>query len=276
MIIYRATLDVPRALAQYLARLLLVERTERGTRRGRRALGVFSHAVLVLRWFRESAQVAHLARDTGIGISTCYRYVHEGIDVLAAQAPDLPDVLRERLARGDSHVTLDGMVIPTDRVAETTTNADGKTIHLWYSGKHHEFGGNVQFLASTGGFPPWVSDVQPGHTHDLIAANIEGAIGALCASAAKGLPTLADKAYQGAGIGIRTPFKNPPNGNVLDVDNRCHNMLLTRLRCLGERAAALLTTRWKALNKITLCPRRIGSITKAALVLTQFEHNGRY
>jgi hypothetical protein len=44
VITYRATLDVPRALAQYLARLLLAERTERGTRRGRRVLGVFDHA----------------------------------------------------------------------------------------------------------------------------------------------------------------------------------------------------------------------------------------
>ncbi|MCP2251659.1 DDE superfamily endonuclease, partial [Prauserella aidingensis] len=112
--------------------------------------------------------------------------------------------------------------------------------------------------------------------HDLVAAYGEGAIGALCATATKGLPTLADKAYQGAGIGIRTPFKNPADGNILDVDNRCHNMLLTRLRCLGERGAAILTTRWKTLNKITLCPRRIGAITKAALVLTQFEHDGRY
>jgi hypothetical protein len=91
----------------------------------------------------------------------------------------------------------------------------------------------------------WGSNVQPGHTHDLTAANDEGTIGALCAIAAQGLPTLADKAYQGAGIGIRIPFKNPPAGDVLDVDNRCHDMLLTRLRCFGERAAALLTTRRK-------------------------------
>jgi hypothetical protein len=269
-------LDVPRPLAQYLARLLLVERAERGTRRGRRSLGVVGHAVLVLRWFRESAPVARLARESGIGISTCYRYLHEGIDVLAAQAPELPEVLRDRLARNDGHVILDGMLIPTDRVAETTTNSEGKTIHVWYSGKHHAFGGNIQFVSSAEGFPLWVSDVQSGHTHDLVAACTEGAVGALCAVAAKGLPTLADKAYQGAGIGIRTPFKNPPNGNVLDVDNRCHNMLLTRLRCLGERAAALLTTRWKTLNNITLCPQRIGAITKAALVLTQFEHAERY
>jgi len=32
------------------------------------------------------------------------------------------------------------------------------------------------------------------------------------------------------------------------------------LRCLGERAAALLATRWMALDRITLCPKRIGSI----------------
>jgi hypothetical protein len=29
-------------------------------------------------------------------------------------------------------------------------------------------------------------------------------------------------------------------------------MLLTQLRCLGERAAALLTARWKTLTNITL------------------------
>jgi hypothetical protein len=69
------------------ARLLLVKPAERGTRRGRRALSVFSRAVLVSRWFRESAPVARLAGDTDIGISSCYRNLHKGIDVLAAQAP---------------------------------------------------------------------------------------------------------------------------------------------------------------------------------------------
>jgi hypothetical protein len=71
---YRATLDVPRALARHLARLLLTDQRERGTRRGRRALGVFSHAVLVLRWFREGTPVARPACHAGIGISTAYRY----------------------------------------------------------------------------------------------------------------------------------------------------------------------------------------------------------
>jgi hypothetical protein len=38
----------------------------------------------------------------------------------------------------------------------------------------------------------------------------------------------------------------------------------------------MLLTRWKTLRHITLCPYRIGDITQAALVLTQFEHQGRY
>ena len=276
MITYSATLDVPRALAQHVARLLFVERVHRGTRRGRRALGVFSHAVLVLRWFREAATVQILARDHGIGISTCYRYLHEAITVLAAEAPELPEVLRERLAAGDTHVILDGTLIRSDRVAVTTQNEKGKTINLWYSGKHKAFGGNVQFLSTADGFPLWCSDVSPGSSHDLAAAREHGAIGALCAAAAKGLPCPADKGYRFAGTGIHAPIKNPRGDQVLDVDNRCYNSLLTRLRCLGERAAAILLTRWKTLRRITLCPSRIGAITKAALVLTQFEHQGRY
>ena len=90
MIAYRATLDVPRALARHLARLLLTDQRERGTRRGRRALGVFSHAVLVLRWFRDGTPVARPACDAGIGISTAYRYLHEGIDALADRTPNFP------------------------------------------------------------------------------------------------------------------------------------------------------------------------------------------
>jgi hypothetical protein len=84
------------------------------------------------------------ARDHGIGISTCYRYLHEAITVLPPEAPELPEVLHERLAAGDTHVILDGTVIRSDRVAATTENEKVKTINLWYSGKHKAFGGNVQ------------------------------------------------------------------------------------------------------------------------------------
>lgn len=41
-------------------------------------------------------------------------------------------------------------------------------------------------------------------------------MGALYPVAAKGLPTLADMGYQGAGIGVHVPFK----GSRLGADNR--------------------------------------------------------
>ncbi len=230
------------------------------------------HAVLVLRWFREDTPVARLAQDADMGLSTAYRYLDEGIAVLAEQAPDLDEVLRQRHELGDTHVIVDGMLINTDRLTERTETG----IDRWYSGKHHAFGGTIQFLSSTDGFPLWVSAVEPGTTHDLTAAREQGAVGALCAAAAAGVPTLADKAYQAAGIGIHTPIKNPQDNQVLDRDNQCHNTLLTRLRCLGERAAALITTRWKTLHRITQSPRRIGQIVKATLVPTQYEHQERY
>ncbi|SFL02951.1 DDE superfamily endonuclease, partial [Streptosporangium canum] len=107
--------------------------------------------------------------------------------------------------------------------------------------------------------------------HDLTAARTH-VLGALYKAAADGLPTLADSGYDGAGIGILTPVKQPADGRPLDVDTRARNALLRALRCLGERGFALLTQRWRTLQRITASPSRIGDIIKAALVLTHFEH----
>ncbi|MFI6400490.1 transposase family protein [Rhodococcus coprophilus] len=92
----------------------------------------------------------------------------------------------------------------------------------------------------------------PGSTRDLVAVGDRRITGALYVAAAKYLVALADKGYQGAGIGSHTPTKAPADGDVLAADSRCRNQLLTSLRCLGERAAALLTIRWQALNR-SLC-----------------------
>ena len=64
VIAYSATLDVPRELAQFTAKLLLVERRRRGTPRGSRALTCFWEAVLGLRWFRDGITADALARAT--------------------------------------------------------------------------------------------------------------------------------------------------------------------------------------------------------------------
>ncbi|MBE1493796.1 hypothetical protein H4696_009462 [Amycolatopsis lexingtonensis] len=280
MINYGATLDVARELVWFVARVLQTERLRRGTRRGRRALTPYRHAVLALRWFRDATPVHRLATDHHISTATAYRYLHEAITALAAQAPDLHQVLADRRARGDTHVILDGSLISCDRVAATTTKTKGKnrgrTVHLWYSGKHRAFGGNIQFLASADGFPLWVSPVLPGSRNDLSAARDLDIIGALTAAAAHGLPTLADKAYHSAGIGIYTPVKKAAGQPPLHLRQRVYNQLQSRARALGERAMAILKTRWSALHRISLCPHRIGTIVQAALVLTHHEHHGRY
>ncbi|WIV57114.1 transposase family protein [Amycolatopsis nalaikhensis] len=280
MIDYGATLDVARELVWFVSDVLRTERRRRGTRRGRRALTPYRQAVLVLRWFRDATPIHRLATDHRISVATAYRYLHEAITALAAHAPDLHQVLHERRATGDTHVILDGTLIPCDRVAATTIKTKGRnrgaTVHLWYSGKHRAFGGNIQFLATPDGFPLWVSAVLPGSRNDLSAARDLDIVGALTAAAGQGLPTLADKAYHSAGTGIHTPIKKAAGQPPLGPRQRVYNLLQSRARALGERAIAILKTRWRALHHISLCPHRIGHIVQAALVLTHHEHHGRY
>ncbi len=72
---------------------------------------------------------------------------------------------------------------------------------------------------------------------------------------------------------MHTPIPQPDDHQILDPDTRSYNQLPRALRCLGERGFALLIGRWRALQHITASPHRIGTITKAALVLTHFEHH---
>ncbi|MCM3689426.1 hypothetical protein [Kocuria rosea] len=67
---------------------------------------------------------------------TGYRYLHEGIDVLAPQAPELHEALTRVQEDGLPLLNLGGTVITTDRPAERGDN--GK--HRWYSGQHKRFG----------------------------------------------------------------------------------------------------------------------------------------
>lgn len=271
MISYRATLDVSRELVHYVARLLRAERRLRGTPRGSRALSCFWQAVMVLRWFRGQTDIPKLGRDHAVSRATAYRYIDEAITVLAAQAPDLHQALERAKADGHAYLIMDGTLLPTDRCAEQATSVKGEPIDVWYSGKAGEHAGNVQAVSSPTGLPLWVSDVEPGSTHDLTAARAH-LLGALYAAAAQGLVTIADGGYDGAGIGILIPIKSPANGQTLSPDNRTYNQLLRGLRCIGERGFALLKGRWRALRHITASPGKIGDIARAALTLTHFEY----
>jgi hypothetical protein len=271
VIVHRATLDVPRELVQFVARLLAAERRRRGTPRGSRALTCFWQAVLGLRWFRDRTTPDALARDHKISRATAYRYRDEVIDVLASEAPDLREALDRAREQGFAHVILDGKVIACDRCKEPALSVKGEVIDLWYSGKAHAHGGNVQAVMTPAGFPLWISQVEPGSVHDITAARTH-ALPALYRAAAQGLVTLADPGYEGAGIGIHIPLRDPSGNREPDIGTRTRNALQRSLRCLGERGFALLTGRWRALQHITLSPSKIGDIARAALVLTHFEH----
>lgn len=94
-----AVLDVTEDTVFFLARLLWLRRRELGTRRTRRSLGCHRQAVLVIRLFLDGTRIAQLAVDNGIGGSTAYRYVHEGIDVLAACAPEMAEAMAAAKSR---------------------------------------------------------------------------------------------------------------------------------------------------------------------------------
>jgi hypothetical protein len=271
LIPYRAMLDVPAGLLRYLSRLLAAERRRRGTPARSRKLSCRDQAVLALRWFRDRTRIEALGRDHGTSRATAYRYVAEAVDVLSAQAPGLPEALERALAEGVPYVILDGKVFTGDRCHETATSVQGEEIDAWYSGKARRHGGNVQAVMRPDGFPLWAGPAEPGSVNDFTAAG-RHALPALYRAAALGLPVLADSGYQGAGIGILVPAKNQPGIPELDIGSRTRNALLRDLRCRGERGFALLTQRWAALQHITASPSRITEITRAALVLTQYEH----
>jgi hypothetical protein len=156
-ITYSATLDMRRETVLFVSRLLHAERRRRGTRNGRRALGCFAQGVLIVRWFLDGTRIRQLAADNRISVKTVYRYLHEGIDLLAAHAPDLRQALTTANQAGLSHVNLDGVVIPTDRVK--TPGPGGAD--LWWWGKHKHHGGNIQVISAPDGWPLWTSDVRP-------------------------------------------------------------------------------------------------------------------
>jgi hypothetical protein len=274
LIPYRAMLDVPVELLRYLTRLLAAERRRRGTPARSRKLTCREQAKLALRWFRDRTRIEALGHDHGVSRATAYRYVAEAVDVLSAQAPGLTEALERAMAEGVPYVILDGKVFAGDRCCEPMTSVKGEQVDAWYSGKAHRHGGNVQAVMRPDGLPLWVGPAEPGSVHDITAARVH-ALPALYRAAALGMPTLADGGYEGAGTGILVPVKKPAGNQELDPDTRTRNALLRGLRCLGERGFALLTQRWAVLQHITADPDRTTEITRAALVLTQFEHKYR-
>ena len=274
---YAAVLPVAEETVQFVSRLLGAERRRRGTRGRRRALGCYRQAVLVLRWFLDGTRLAQLAADNRIGRSTAYRYLHEGIDVLAAAAPGLRGALLAARAAGHPHVTVDGTLIRTDRCQvpgpTARTDRSGRQVDLWWSGKHGAHGGNVQVVTVPDGWPIWTSPVRPGREHDTTALRTHAqALPLLAEWTDDTHAALADLGYEGERTALTTPIKHTAGRRLTD-DQRTVNLLHAATRAPAERGNSLLKTTFKALRRVSLCPWRIGAITAAALVILHHEHD---
>jgi hypothetical protein len=134
LLTYVASIPLSTRTLVHLSDLLRARRNQVGSRW--RRLDAGRQALLVLAHLRNGDTYARLAGGFGIGVATVYRYVQEALDLLAAQAPTLAQVIGNCARLW--YVILDGTLIHIDRVAEDRP---------YYSGKHKRHGVNVQVLA---------------------------------------------------------------------------------------------------------------------------------
>jgi hypothetical protein len=260
---YPSSMQVSNRALTRLADALRHRRTIMGSRWRRLPAG--RQALLVLAHLREGETYTALASGFGIGTTTVYRYIREGLDVLAAAAPSLNQALD--VARGKAFVILDGTLLPIDRVGMTS----GRD-RAFYSGKHKRHGVNVHVLADPVGRLIWASPALPGARHDMGAAREHGLIDRLTNL---GVQVVADTAYQGGGPAITVPQRrrrlDSDSGRYrrLSRNQKQVNAAHARQRGPGERANAQLKS-WIILRRIRNCPSRATELVKAvqALILT--------
>ena len=114
-------------------------------------------------------------------------------------------------------MNLDGTLIRTDR-----STAVGPTtgVDLWWSGKHHHHGGNVQVVTAPDGGPLWTSPVRPGREHDTTCARTHaGLLDTLTDWTDTDHVVLADLGYEGENARLTCPIKNV-RGTVLAAEQR--------------------------------------------------------
>lgn len=221
-------------------------------------------ALLVLAHVHEGETYTALAGGFGVGTTTVYRYLWEGVEVLAAAAPTFNEALD--VARRKAFVILDGTLLAIDRVVM----ASGRD-QEFYSGKHTRHGVNVQVLDDPAGRLIWASPALSGAGHDMGAAREHGLIEYLNTAS---VPTLADTAYQGGGAAIRVPQRrrglDRGTGRYrrLAQAQKEVNSAHARVRGPGERANTQLKS-WTVLRKIRSCPHRATMLVNAIQVLIQ-------
>ena len=216
IVTYAAVLDVAEDTVFFLARLLWLRRAELGTRRGRRSLGCYRQAVLVIRWFLDGTRIAQLAgrqrhREARPRTATSTR--------ASTRSPRRPGAGRGN-GRGQSR---------RSRTSEPGRHGDGhRPLRRTPGPTVRNCGGpaSTNTTAGTSRCCPiptagrsGISGVRPGREHDTTCAKAAaGLMPALEQAAAEDMPTLTDLGYEGlAGPALRMPVKKVKGTELSDA-----------------------------------------------------------
>lgn len=256
---FTAAIAVSPATRDRLASRLAAHRASIGTRW--RLLDTTTQATLVIAFLRTNLTYAELAAGNSISTSTCWRYIDEGIGLLAAAAIRLKDVVRLARKAGWDYLCVDGVNVPTVAFGRKVNRRQKH-----YSGKHRRHGVNVQTICAPDGRLLWASAALPGKTTDITAARrhkLDRKVGAL-------IGLLADLGYLGLDQVI-TGYRRKRGQKQLPAGQRAANTVHASLRCLGERGNAQLKW-WKVMATELRCrPNRCTRTVKAVLALHHLE-----
>lgn len=255
-IIYRVALKTPSHVVDSLVAAL--SRYHRRVGSQCRGHSVRLQAVLTLAYLEGGHTYRGLAKGNDIPKSTCYDYIQQGVKVLARRALPLTEVVRLAVKAGWDYLIVDGVNIPTERVAAKFTAKQH-----WYSGKHHRHGAAVQTVAAPDGELLWVSGVLPGKTVDITAARRFG----IAEKVLELLGLLADLGYIGLHPDAIVGYKRKRGEKTLPAGKKAANVALAGLRAIGERGNSQLKC-WRVLaNDFRGDPRRVTLIVKAVQTL---------
>jgi DDE superfamily endonuclease len=256
---FTAAVAVSPGTRDRLAAMLTARRARIGTRR--RLIDATTQATLVIAFLRTNLTYAELAAGNHISTCTCWRYVQEGITLLAGRAIRLKDVVGLARKAGWDYLLVDGVNVPTVAFGRKLNRRQKH-----YSGKHKRHGVNVQTICAPDGRLLWASAALPGRTTDITAARrhkLDVKVGRL-------IGLLADLGYLGMAE-VLTGYRRSRGEKQLSAAKRAANRIHASLRCLGERGNAQLKW-WRVLATELRCrPARCTRIVKAVLALHHLE-----
>jgi hypothetical protein len=215
-------------------------------------------AILTCAWLEGGHTYRALGAGNSVPKTTCRTMIQEGIKVLARRALPLTEVVRLATKAGWEYLIVDGVNIPTERVA-----AKFGRKQFWYSGKHKRHGAAVQTVAAPDGELLWVSGVLPGRTVDITAARRFK----IADKVLEFLGLLADLGYVGLHEDVATGFKRKRGEKTLPEAKKTTNRLQATLRCVGERANSQLKQRRVLTIDFRGEPHQLTTVVKAVQTL---------